>query len=196
MKSLLLSCAALALILPLSAHAFQGKERCSNPDQCAWSMMKEQCEHPKMMEKIDTDHNGVISAAEADAGAENHFKMMDADGDGTLTEAEFEKAPRPDGMKARFPERQEQMRDKRFMMMDADGNGSVTKAEFMAGAHKRHQKMDANNDGAITKEEMEAGREKMREERWERREERQDRGGWRGWMPQSRSDQTPRNLNE
>ncbi|HRC27076.1 MAG TPA: EF-hand domain-containing protein, partial [Alphaproteobacteria bacterium] len=172
MKYTLLSCAALALILPFSAYACPGE----GPYESRQNMK---------MEKLDTDKNGALSTAEANAGAMMHFKAMDTNADGILSAAEFEKAPRPynkegkdDGATWRdrksLSERLGLRRDKRFAVMDTDGNGSVSQSEFLAGAEKRHEMMDANKDGTITREEMVAGREKMKET-W------QDRRGDRGW---------------
>jgi hypothetical protein len=190
MKYTLLSCAALALMLPASAHA------CSpgGPNGSGQHMM---------MEKLDTDKNGTLSTAEADAGALTHFKAMDANADGVLSAAEFEKAPRPynkdgrdDGATRKdgkdLSERLGFRRDKRFAIMDTDANGSVSQAEFMAGAQKRHEMMDADKDGTITHEEMAAKREKMKEKWQDRRGDR----GWGGRTPPARPDEAPGDLNE
>ena len=150
MKYTLLSCAALALILPFSAYACPGE----GPYESRQNMK---------MEKLDTDKNGALSTAEANAGAMMHFKAMDTNADGILSAAEFEKAPRPynkegkdDGATWRdrksLSERLGLRRDKRFAVMDTDGNGSVSQSEFLAGAEKRHEMMDANKDGTITRE--------------------------------------------
>ncbi len=53
----------------------------------------------KMLKKVDTNQDGVISRAEHDAFSDKRFKKMDADGDGNVT-AEERKA-RHDAMKER-----------------------------------------------------------------------------------------------
>lgn len=178
MKKLLLSCCALAFLAPAAAFACPPEGR-----------------GMPMMEKVDTDKDGSISMAEADAAAKARFEAMDENKDGSLSPSEFDKAPRPDGMNGkegagqgrkapdsgRGPMRGEgrgMMREKRFESMDADKDGKVSEAEFLAGAKKRHEWMDTNKDGKISKDEMQARREKMKE-KWQ---DRKGRGGPMGGM--------------
>jgi Ca2+-binding EF-hand superfamily protein len=113
----------------------------------------------------DADGNGVMTRAEAQAGAAAMFAKMDANNDGALTPADRE---------ARMAEHRAQM----FAMMDTDKNGQISRNEFMAHKHegmrgdkdgKGHkmgmrgrgggmmmQKADANNDGRVTKAEFTA----------------------------------------
>lgn len=185
MKSLLSGCAVLALLLPVSARACPPGGPGGHP----------------MMEKIDTDKDGAVSATEGEAAALEHFKAMDGNKDGSLSADEFEKAPRPDGMKKggaspegenMRPERLGQMKEKRFGKMDTDGDGTVTQAEFLAGAQKRHEWMDSDKDGKISKDEMDARREKMRE-KWQ---DRKQGGGGMGDDPMRPDNAPARSLNE
>ncbi len=56
--------------------------------------------------------------------------------------------------------------------LDTDKDGVITREEAQAARKSRLMKADANGDGALTMEELKAHREKMREERRERRMER------------------------
>ncbi len=61
----------------------------------------------KMMERVDTNGDGVISKAEFMAKHEEAFAKMDADGNGSLTTEELESA------KAKMKEKWKEMKDKR-----------------------------------------------------------------------------------
>lgn len=62
---------------------------------------------PMMGRMADTNHDGVITRAEFDAGVAAHFAKVDTDGDGTITDAERKAAH--DKMRERF----QQMREAR-----------------------------------------------------------------------------------
>ncbi len=47
--------------------------------------------HGKMMEKMDTDKDGIITRAEHDAFSATRFTEMDTDKDGKVTKEELEK---------------------------------------------------------------------------------------------------------
>ncbi|MCB9978729.1 MAG: EF-hand domain-containing protein [Rhodospirillales bacterium] len=199
MKKLLLSCCALAFLAPAAAFACPPEGR-----------------GMPMMEKVDTDKDGSISMAEADAAAKTHFEAMDENKDGSLSLAEFDKAPRPHGMDGKEGAGQGKkgpdsdrgqmrgdmrgeglgmMREKRFESMDADKDGKVSQAEFLAGAKKRHEWMDTNKDGTISKEEMQARREKMKEKRQDRKGQGGPMGDWDD-APQSAPETKAPALNE
>jgi Ca2+-binding EF-hand superfamily protein len=112
--------------------------------------------------KADTDSNGVVTRAEAQAAATKMFARMDADGNGVITDADRE---------ARMAARRTQM----FTSMDSDKNGQISRDEFMAhrhegkergkGGHRMgmrghgHGKMmtgmaDANKDGSVSQAEF------------------------------------------
>jgi len=116
--------------------------------------------------KADTDGNGQVSRAEAEAGAAARFARMDANNDGALTAADRE---------ARMAEH----RAKMFTALDADKNGQISRDEFMThkpegmhagmghGGHKMGMRghrgggmmmgmADANKDGSVSKAEFTA----------------------------------------
>lgn len=115
----------------------------------------------------DTNGDGVVTKAEAQAGAAAMFAKMDANNDGKLDETD---------RAARMQERKTQM----FAMLDKDNDGSISRDEFMSHEHHGkhgmrgghgdgHHRMgyhggkgmmaraDANNDGAVSQAEFTAG---------------------------------------
>ena len=83
----------------------------------------------KMFEKIDTNADGKVTLAEAQAGAQTRFTALDKNKDGAITEAELE------GGKGR-------------MMKHADANkdGKITLAELQK-AHEDGSLRPAHGDG-------------------------------------------------
>ncbi len=104
-----------------------------------------------MARPVDTDGDGIVSAAEASTHASTGFAQFDADGDGQISEDEYmDSAPSATPMGRRNVERLYVNRTARFKAMDADSNGNVTLAEFMAKAQASYEAADANKDGKIT----------------------------------------------
>ena len=114
----------------------------------------------KIMERVDTSGDGVLSEAEFDAAAERmrrfrkgpDFARLDADRDGRVTEAELAA-----GMSGGDGDRAMQ----RFEAADANGDGAVTRAEFgssdmLARLDRIVERADANGDGAISRDEAQA----------------------------------------
>ncbi|MEL6508840.1 MAG: EF-hand domain-containing protein [Pseudomonadota bacterium] len=95
-----------------------------------------------------------MAIAEGGPGARGiSFEELDADGDGTVTEAELDAH-----------------RAARFAAMDSDGNGSLNAAELAAVAEQRKadrvarmiERIDTNDDGELSAEELAAMRDKRR----------------------------------
>lgn len=111
-------------------------------------------------EKIDTNSDGYLDAAELKAARDARFDAMDTNKDGAVSVAEI--AAHRGAMKGKHGKKSEKM----FKRMDTDGNGSISPEELEAGMGKwrgkkakaRHgrmmEHMDANNDGKLTKDEM------------------------------------------
>jgi hypothetical protein len=76
---------------------------------------------PRMMKMPET-------RAEVQAMVAEHFKKLDANGDGSVTKAEFDSAR--DAMRAMMKKRMAEHREKMFDKLDADKNGSLSKQEF------------------------------------------------------------------
>ncbi|WP_298836545.1 calcium-binding protein [uncultured Roseobacter sp.] len=106
---------------------------------------------PVSFELLDTDGDGAISRAEADAPRLERITGADTDGDGFLTAEEISQqgAERMKDRSARMIER-----------LDTDGDGRLSMEELSTSkrADKRFDRADANDDGTISKEEFEEAR--------------------------------------
>jgi len=72
----------------------------------------QQTGHGKMFERLDADHNGVVTRDEARAGEDRFFGRFDTSGDGVISREEFQAAA-----------------DRRFAKFDLNGNGEVSSEE-------------------------------------------------------------------
>ena len=84
------------------------------------------------------------------------FDRLDANKDGTIDQAEYEKFIDDEmaKLKARLL--------KRFSGDDANADGKLTREEFIAGLEKWFQGVDANHDGRLEQREFEAARKARR----------------------------------
>ena len=105
---------------------------------------------------MDTDGNGSISSAEHAAGVTKMFTEMDADKDGFVTTAEMDARHAAKGDKAMKMSSADKIK-----AMDTDGDGKLSSAEHDAGAAKMFSDMDADKDGSISKAEMDKGHDEM-----------------------------------
>jgi Ca2+-binding EF-hand superfamily protein len=122
----------------------------------------------------DTDKDGAISRAEADALHAERFSTADADGDGTITRDEM-RAMRAAMHGDRMGGRHGMMMDGKhhraqggmmlqrvLEVMDTDGSGAVNQEELLA----HFKTLDSNGDGAVTVQEMRDGmRAEMQKQR-------------------------------
>lgn len=102
----------------------------------------------EMLQGMDTDRDGVISAAEFGTGHGSRMMEADADGDGSVTLEE---------MQARAIERMQVRLAERFAGMDADGDGAVTAEELAKGWEERFARMDRDGDGNLTIHDLSGG---------------------------------------
>lgn len=140
---------------PGDSHREQMRQMCKdNPEQCREAMQRKA---DAWWKRVDTDHDGTISRAEAQANAPRlarDFDKIDADGDGKITREELE---------GRGKAGMEQRRKEWWAKVDADHDGSISKQEAEANAPRLARdfdKVDANGDGKITAEELQAARKK------------------------------------
>ncbi|RLJ60550.1 EF hand domain-containing protein [Litoreibacter meonggei] len=105
-------------------------------------------------EELDADGNGSVTEAEMRAHRAAHFAMADADGDGSLSRSELE-AQMKSGKESRMERRLDRMMDH----LDADDNGVLSQEELAdaGGKRKGHgfSRMDKDGDGAVSKAEFE-----------------------------------------
>lgn len=131
----------------------------------------------RMMERVDTDSDGKISAEEfAEIGTGNLIKA-DTDGNGELSVDEIETA-----MEAQRKKRMERMFLRRF---DVDGDGKITVAELKDRQDKRFALLDADNDGSLTSDEFRKARREFGRMHGRGHGK---RGGWMGRHGDNNSD--------
>jgi Ca2+-binding EF-hand superfamily protein len=94
----------------------------------------------KMM--MDTNKDGMVSAAEHEVGARAKWSKWDSDGDGRVSASEM---------------------DSKHQELDADKDGTVTSAEFEAGSRSMFSKWDTDGDGNLSSAEMQATEKPMSE---------------------------------
>ncbi|MBX3594194.1 hypothetical protein [Sphingomonas sp.] len=141
----------------------------------------------RMMARVDTNGDGLISREENRAAAIARFERMDADKDGKI-EAGERRGPgmgkrdgKPgDRMARRGPGGPGGRGPGMLMMADTNKDGVVTRAEFDAMSAAHFAQLDTNKDGKIDAAEMKAMHEKMRERMGKMREKMRER---RGDMP-------------
>jgi Ca2+-binding EF-hand superfamily protein len=97
--------------------------------------------------KLDANHDSVVTLDEYVAAATVLYKQFDSAGDGKLTAAEIESAPKTQ-------ERALRVANRLVSRMDSDGDGSVSRDEFLAAAKARFAKTDKNGDGYIDASEV------------------------------------------
>jgi Ca2+-binding EF-hand superfamily protein len=104
----------------------------------------------KRFDKLDTNHDGVVSRDEFLAEAAAKFAQFDTAGDGKVTAAEIEAAPKTQDRAVRTA-------DRFIKRMDTNGDGVVTQDEFVAAAKARFARLDKNGDGYLDADETRKG---------------------------------------
>ncbi|MEQ9314901.1 MAG: EF-hand domain-containing protein [Henriciella sp.] len=118
----------------------------------------------RMIEKLDTNGDGAISKAEADAAKAARFAEADANGDGGLTMAELEAFH-----EAERERRREEMKQRMFARADANSDGVISIDEFDLrgrGGEDMFDRIDADDDGILTAEELEEMKGHHGKRRW------------------------------
>lgn len=134
----------------------------------------------RMLARVDTNGDGMISKAENRAAVEARFARMDADKDGTVEAGEGRKGMGKGkwkrGAERRGPGGPGGPGGPAMAMKKADtnGDGAISRAEFDAQSAERFAKLDTNRDGKIDAAEMQAQRDKARDAMRKMRERRGD----------------------
>ncbi|ADK86541.1 putative signal transduction protein with EFhand domain protein [Desulfarculus baarsii DSM 2075] len=114
---------------------------------------------------LDTDENGEISEEESGLSSEE-FTAMDIDGDGVLTEADFEamkaqmEGETMDAMAPPPPQDASEV----VSELDADADGQLSQEE-MGMSSTEFDELDTNQDGFVSQEELEAARQTMKQDK-------------------------------
>jgi Ca2+-binding EF-hand superfamily protein len=90
---------------------------------------------------VDADKDGTISEAEARQAASVLFDRLDTDKDGTLDENEL----------------RGHLIKQELQASDPDHDGTLTKEEYMAQVEQRFKAADANHDGKLKIDEFTSG---------------------------------------
>jgi len=162
--------AASAVFLAMGGAAFAQTTAPAAPGPGPKAGMGHHMEHGEhgggmWFKSVDTDGDGTISKAEADA----LFNKIDTNHDGKLDKSELA-AYRKTMMEQRRAEMRAEL-DARFKAADKNGDGALTKAEVQAGMPhlaKYFDQLDTNHDGKLTLGEIHAGMQKMHEQRMQR----------------------------
>lgn len=90
----------------------------------------------------DADGDGVLTQNEYDGATSQAFKQFDKNGDGQITPDEMPATPRAQNT---------------FQAMDKNGDGVVTQQEFQIYSAEWYQQHDLNKDGSLSKSEAAGG---------------------------------------
>ena len=195
MKNYLIGASLVALLaVPALAIQAGGDHHGAKGPRGPETRAEAQAEAQKHFAMVDTNKDGAVTQAEADAARAamkgqwqkkrgerraEMFGKLDTDKNGQLSPAEFN-APRPDRGKG-DGEHRGHMRGHRggmmgggmmggdmFARLDANKDGKVTLAEASAKRLEMFDKADANKDGTVTPEERKAAWQAMRAE-WQKK---------------------------
>ena len=86
--------------------------------------------------KMDINEDGMISAAEYDAGVRSKWSKLDPVGAGRVNTLDM---------------------DSKHLVLDADKDGMITSAEYESGSRSMFSEWDTNGDGNLSAVEIQAG---------------------------------------
>jgi Ca2+-binding EF-hand superfamily protein len=138
---------AFLTLLPLLALALV------DPAAAAQTSRREQMIQ-RLMDRLDTNHDGAVTRAEAEAAQRDRFESLDSNGDGAVSSEEFMAYEPEIGRMPVDATKRAAWLQKRFKRLDRDNDGKVTEAEFLALGSRRFAAADADGDGRVTAEEL------------------------------------------
>jgi hypothetical protein len=118
---------------------------------------------------LDTNGDGMVTRAEAEAAANDMFGRMDRNNDGRLDQTD-RGGMGGGGAGAGPGAGGGQGGGRMLQMLDGNGDGAVTREEFSAAMLQRHARMDSNSDGSVSAAEREAAEAARGERRGMRRQ--------------------------
>jgi len=104
----------------------------------------------RMMKDADTDKDGRISRAEADAQRSKAFSELDEDGDGAVSRDLFVSRKTDKIMKRMSRDRIESRVGRHFDDIDQDSNKTLSWDEYNSRGQSRFDRNDRDNDGFIS----------------------------------------------
>jgi Ca2+-binding EF-hand superfamily protein len=142
-------------LLALAALAAAGAAGAKPPEGGRGGMMAAR------LAEMDSNKDGRITKAEAEAARMRMFDKLDADKNGIVTAAEIKTAH--ESMAARRPDDDKGGKGGEHGMrgierQDVNGDGQVTREEAKAAPYPMFDRLDANKDGVIDAAEMPKGR--------------------------------------
>lgn len=120
------------------------------------SLLLMACAEAAGLTSADTNQDGKISRAEANAAQDRAFKKLDTNGDGQLDAEEFDAGQPglPANASAQDKQRRRRVITSWFKRIDTDGNGEISRSEYRKALTPYFDRLDTNGDGYISKDEL------------------------------------------
>jgi len=107
--------------------------------------------------KLDANGDGKVTQSEFQAGRSAQMLALDADRDGKLSRAEFATL-REEQAKAKRQRRADRM----WAHLDTDKDGALSRSEMDGLLSQRFKRMDTDKDGTLSAAELKSGKHRMK----------------------------------
>jgi len=107
--------------------------------------------------KLDTNGDGKVTQSEFQAGRSAQMLALDSNKDGKLSRAEFAALG-----EQRAKAKRERRADRMWSRLDSDKDGVLSRAEMDGALVARFQRMDADKDGTLSGSELKPGRDRKK----------------------------------